>query len=59
VRAMWGGAVSFGPVGVPITVYAATTGHDIRIHRMYAADNADTASVHIPANATGIAGHQL
>ena len=37
-RAMWGGAVSFGLVSVPIKLYAATTNHDIRFHQVHGAD---------------------
>ena len=38
MRAMWGGAVSFGLVSVPVKAYAATTNHDIRFHQVHSAD---------------------
>ncbi len=38
MRAMWSGAVSFGLVSVPVKLYTATSGHDVRFHQVHAAD---------------------
>src|SRR5690606_24546777 len=38
MRAIWKGAVSFGLVSVPVTLYAATESHDVSFRQVHAAD---------------------
>jgi DNA end-binding protein Ku len=38
VRSMWKGSVSFGLVSIPVKLYTATGGHDIRFHQVHEAD---------------------
>jgi DNA end-binding protein Ku len=38
MRAIWKGAVSFGLVNVPVRLFAATEGHDIRFHQVHRED---------------------
>lgn len=38
MRAIWKGAVTFGLVNVPVSVYSATESHDVRLHQVHDAD---------------------
>jgi len=38
MRAIWKGAVSFGLVNVPVTLYSATESHDVHFRQVHAAD---------------------
>lgn len=38
MRAIWKGAVAFGLVNVPVSVYSATESHDVRLHQVHDAD---------------------
>jgi DNA end-binding protein Ku len=38
MRAIWKGAVSFGLVNVPVRLFSATQGHDIRFHQVHRKD---------------------
>jgi DNA end-binding protein Ku len=39
MRSIWKGSVSFGLVNVPVKVYSATEGHDLKFHQVHNADN--------------------
>lgn len=38
MRSIWKGAVTFGLVNVPVSVYSATESHDVRLHQVHDAD---------------------
>jgi len=38
VRSIWKGSVSFGLVSIPVKLYSATGGHDIRFHQVHEKD---------------------
>ena len=38
VRSLWKGSVSFGLVSIPVKLYSATGGHDLRFHQVHVSD---------------------
>ena len=38
MRSIWKGSVSFGLVSIPVKLYTATGGHDLRFHQVHQAD---------------------
>ncbi|MFV0254035.1 MAG: Ku protein [Beutenbergiaceae bacterium] len=38
MRAIWKGAITFGLVNVPVSLYSATESHDVRLHQVHDAD---------------------
>jgi Ku70/Ku80 beta-barrel domain len=38
MRAIWKGAITFGPVTVPVKLHAATEDRDLHLHQVHAAD---------------------
>jgi len=38
VRSLWKGSVSFGLVSIPVKLYSATGGHDLRFHQVHEKD---------------------
>jgi DNA end-binding protein Ku len=38
MRSIWKGAITFGLVNVPVSVYSATESHDVKLHQVHDAD---------------------
>ena len=38
MRSIWKGAITFGLVNVPVSLYSATESHDVRLHQVHDAD---------------------
>ncbi|GAB2600462.1 Ku protein [Pseudactinotalea suaedae] len=38
MRAIWKGAITFGLVNVPVSLYSATESHDVKLHQVHDAD---------------------
>jgi len=38
-RPIWGGAISFGLVNVPVRMFAAIASKDVRFHQLHATDH--------------------